>query len=74
MFPPTISCNSFTQAIQIQCIQADFPLKKELIHVEQQREINKNNSHIKSLIEDKDSGYHFEKIGDANLILKHNKI
>ena len=32
---------------RIQCIQADFPLEKELIRVEQQLEFNKKNSHIK---------------------------
>ena len=51
---------------QIQSIQADFLLVKELIHVEQQRELNKRNLYIKSLIKDKNSGYYFEKIDDVN--------
>ena len=59
---------------RIRSIQADFPLEKELIRVEQQHEFNKKNSYIKSLLEDKDSGYHFEKIDDVNLILKRDKI
>ena len=49
-------------------------MEKELIRVEQQLEFNKKNSHIKSLIDDKDSGYHFGNVDDVNLILKQNKI
>ena len=62
------------QTLKYDVFKLTFLLEKELIRVEQQLELNKNKSHIKSFIEDKDSGYHFEKIDNANLTIKHNNI
>ena len=59
---------------QIRSIQADFPLEKELIRAEQSKELQKRNSKLKALIDDKDSGYYYQNIDDVKLVLKNNKI
>ena len=59
---------------QIQSIQADFPLEKELIRVEQTKELTKCNSNFKALVKDKKSDYNFADIDNIKLVLKDNKI
>ena len=59
---------------RVRSIQAGFPLENDLIRVEQRKELQKRNSNLKSLLDDKESGYHFENIDGVELVLKDNKI
>ena len=61
-------------ATKIQSIRAEFPLEKGLICDKQQKELNKRRSILKTLIEDKNSGYTTSNINDVKLVLKDNKI
>ena len=65
-------------AIKIQSIQADFPLEKGLIHNEQQKELKNKNSLLKTLIDNKDSGYTINDIDNVSLglglVLKDDNI
>ena len=61
-------------AIKIQSIQADFPLEKGLIRDEQQKELKIKNSPLKTLIDNKDSGYTINDIDDVSLVLKDDNI
>ena len=61
-------------AKRIRSIQADFPLDKELIHEEQQKELKRKGSLLKSFIENKESGYSVNDIDKVSLILKDSKI
>ena len=49
-------------------------MEKELIRVEQSKELRKRSSKLKELIDDKESGYYFDDIDDVKLVLKENKI
>ena len=42
--------------------------------VEQHKELQKRNSKLKALIDDKDSGYYYDDIDDIKLVLKDNKM
>lgn len=59
---------------RVRSIQADFPLEKELIRVEQNKELNRRNSKLKKLVDDKKSDYYFGRVDDVKLVLKDNKI
>ena len=59
---------------KIRSIQSEFPLDKELIKIEQVKELNKKRSHLKSLLKNKKSEFTSETIDDVKLIMKDNKI
>ena len=61
-------------AMKIQSIQAEFPLEKGLIHDEQQKELKNKNFLLKTLIDNKGSGYTINDIDDVSLVLKNDKI
>ena len=61
-------------AIKIQSIRVEFPLEKELISNEQQKELKKRKSALKILIDDKNSGYSINNIDNVQLVLKDDKI
>ena len=61
-------------AMKIQNIQAEFPLEKELIHDEQQKELKTKKSILKTLINNKNSGYTINNIDNFQLVLKDDKI
>ena len=67
-------------AIKIQSIQAEFPLEKGFIRDEQQKELKKKKSTLKTLINNKNSGLQlitsmmFNSINDVQLVLKDDKI
>ena len=44
------------------------------MRIEQYKELQKRNSKLKVLIDDKDSGYYYEDIDNVKLVLKNNKI
>ena len=61
-------------AIKIRSIRAEFPLEKELIRKEQQKELKKRKSAMKNLINNKKSGYTISNIDGVQLVSKDNKI
>ena len=61
-------------ATKIRSIQAEFPLEKGLICNKQQKELNKRRSILKTLMEDKNSGYTMSNIDDVKLVLNDDNI
>ena len=61
-------------AMKIRSIQAEFPLEKGLIRDEQQKELKKKKSILKTLIDNKNSGYTINNIDDDQLVLKDDNI
>ena len=55
-------------AIKIRSIQAEFPLEKELMRNKQQKELEKKKSALKTLINDKNSGYTINNIDNVQLL------
>ena len=49
-------------------------MEKELICIEQCKELQKRNSKLKVPINNNDSGYYYEDINNIKLVLKDNKI
>ena len=60
--------------MKIWSIQVEFPLEKGLICDEQQRELKNKNSLLKTLIDNKDSGYAINDVDKVSLVLKDDNI
>ena len=59
---------------RVRGIQADFPLEKDLIRVEQGKELSRTKSKLKSLIRDKESGYYLDEVDGVQLIMHDKRI
>ena len=59
---------------RVRGIQADFPLEKDLIRVEQGKELSRTKSKLKSLMKDKESGHYFDEVDGVKLIMHDKRI
>ena len=59
---------------RVQHIQSDFPLEKRIIHEEQIKELEEENSKLKADVDDIKSKYYMEELDGFNLVMYDERI